>query len=45
VRQEAAVAVCEARRAGVVALVDAHAATVKPRKWWQWPSGSSKPVP
>jgi starvation-inducible outer membrane lipoprotein len=36
VRQEAAVAVCDARRAGVVALVDAHAATVKPRKWWQW---------
>ena len=36
VRQEAAVAVCDARRAGVVALVDAHAATVKPRRWWQW---------
>ena len=36
VRQEAAVAVCDARRAGVVALVDAHAATVKPRKWWQF---------
>ena len=36
VRQEAAVAVCDARRAGVVALVDAHSATVKPRKWWQF---------
>ena len=35
VRQEAAVSVCDARRAGVVALVDAHAATVKPRPWWR----------
>ena len=36
IHQEAAVAVCDARRAGVVALVDAHAATVKPRKWWRF---------
>lgn len=36
VRQEAAVAVCDKRRAGLVEFIDAHAATVKPRKWWQF---------
>ena len=35
VRQEAAVAVCEARRAAVVAIVDAHAEVTKPRKWFE----------
>ena len=35
VRQEAAVAVCDARRAGVVALVDAHTATVRQKPWWK----------
>lgn len=33
VRQEAAVAVCDARRAGVVAIVDGYTATTKPKRW------------
>ena len=33
---EADLAVCEKRRAGLVDLIDTHAATVKPRKWWQF---------
>ena len=35
VRQEAAVAVCDARRGALVAIVDAHAQTVRPRPWWK----------
>ena len=35
VRQEAAVAVCDARRAGLVELIDSHAQTVRPRPWWR----------
>jgi hypothetical protein len=36
VRQEAAVAVCDARRAAVVAIVDAHTQTVTPKPWWEF---------
>jgi len=35
VRQEAAVAVCDARRQAVVSIVDAHAQIVRPRPWWR----------
>jgi hypothetical protein len=35
VRQEAALQVCEARRAAVVSIVDAHRATVEPKPWWR----------
>lgn len=38
VRQEAAVAVCDARRAGIVAIVDGYTAATKPRRWpWSRP--------
>ena len=33
VRQEAAVAVCDARRAGVVAIVDGYVNVTKPPRW------------
>ena len=34
-RQEAALTVCDGRRAAVVAIVDAHRQTVDPRPWWK----------
>ena len=38
VRQEAAVAVCDARRSAVVAIVDSYAQVTKPKPWWKrWP--------
>jgi hypothetical protein len=36
VRQEAAVAVCDARRAAIAAIVDAHTQTVTERPWWRF---------
>ncbi len=38
-RQEAALAVCDGRRAAAVALVDAHNRVVAPkRRWWRFDS-------
>lgn len=36
VRQEAAVAVCDARRAAVVAIVDAQTQIVTAKPWWRF---------
>lgn len=36
VRQEAALQVCDERKAAVVAIVDAHKAVVMPRPWWRF---------
>lgn len=35
IRQEGAVGVCDARRAGLVAVIDAHKQTVTPKPWWR----------
>jgi hypothetical protein len=35
VRQEAVIAVCDARRAGAVALIDQRNAQVTPKPWWR----------
>jgi hypothetical protein len=36
-RQEAALSVCDGRRAALVAIADAsHAATLRQRRWWMW---------
>lgn len=34
IRQEVALQVCDARRAGAVAVIDAANVRAKPRKWW-----------
>lgn len=36
IRQEAAVGVCDARRAGLVAVIEAHKQTVVPAPWWRF---------
>lgn len=36
VRQEAVIAVCDARRAGAVALIDQRNAQVTPTPWWRF---------
>lgn len=36
VRQEAVIAVCDARRAGAVALIDQRNAQVTPKPWWRF---------
>lgn len=35
VRQEGAVAVCDARREAIAAIVDAHTQTVTAKPWWK----------
>lgn len=35
VRQEAVIAVCDAKRAGAIALIDQRNAQVAPKPWWQ----------
>lgn len=36
VRQEAVIAVCDAKRAGAVALIDQRNRLAKPKPWWRF---------